>query len=161
MNKRIAIIGGTFDPITIGHESFVRRALELFDLVYVSICCNAEKNCMFSLQQRLEMLSVAFEGEDRIVPIIHNGLIADLAKEKSAVIVKGLRYSSDFDYEHLQAESNYLINGTETIFLSSHSNETFITSSLIRELLKANKPFESFVSNGVAEKIKLFVQNKE
>lgn len=158
MKNKVAVVGGTFDPITVGHESFIRRALELFDTVYISICCNSEKSCMFTLEQRLEMISSAFAGEEKVIPIIHTGLIADLAKEKNAVIVKGLRYSSDFDYEHLQAESNYLINGTETIFLSSHSNETFITSSLVRELLKVNKPFDSFVSKGVAEKIKLYTK---
>ena len=158
MKNKVAVVGGTFDPITVGHESFIRRALELFDTVYISICCNSEKSCMFNLEQRLEMISSAFAGEKKIIPIIHTGLIADLAKEKNAVIVKGLRYSSDFDYEHLQAESNYLINGTETIFLSSHSNETFITSSLVRELVKANKPFDSFVSKDVAEKIKLYTK---
>lgn len=161
MKKNIAVVGGTFDPITIGHEAFVRRATELFDTVYISICCNADKSCMFNAQQRLEMLSSAFENDENIVPILHEGLIADLAKEKNAVIVKGLRYASDFDYEHLQAESNYMINGTETVFLSSHADETFITSSLVRELIKAKKPYERFVSKKVFEKIRLFTTNKD
>lgn len=161
MKKTVAVVGGTFDPITIGHEAFIKRAENLFETVYVSICCNSEKNCMFSLEERLEMISSAFKNDNNVVPIVHNGLIADLAKEKNAVILKGLRYSSDFDYEHIQAESNYMINGTETIFLSSHADDTFITSSLVRELIKANKPFEAFVSKAVSEKIKYYLQNKD
>jgi pantetheine-phosphate adenylyltransferase len=156
MKKKVALVGGTFDPITKGHESLVKRALELFDTVYISICLNSEKKCMFTDEERYEMLCAAFSDKENVIPVIYNGLISDLAKEKEAVIVKGLRFSSDFDYEHLQAESNYLINGTETVFLSSHSEDMFVTSSLVRELIKNKKPVDDYVSDAVLKKIKKY-----
>ncbi len=154
MDKKIAVVAGSFDPITKGHEALIRRTAKLFDEVIVAICVNDDKKYMFDVQKRLEMIKSAFCDDKRIIPMVHQGLVADLAKEKDAVIVKGLRYAADFDYEHLQAESNYLINGVETLFLPSRSDEMFITSSLVRELVKANKPFNPFVSEKVAEIIK-------
>lgn len=161
MKTNVALVGGTFDPLTNGHVSLIKRASNLFETVYVSICRNADKNCMFSLQERYEILCTAFSENSNIVPIIHDGLIADLAKEKNAVIVKGLRYSSDFDYEHLQAESNYMIGEVETIFLASHPDEMFITSSLVRELIKANKDFSLYVPEKTVATIKSYLKNKE
>ncbi len=161
MKKKTVIVGGTFDPITIGHESLVRRALELFDTVYIAICVNSEKNCMFTVEERYDMLCDTFSSDTNVIPVVHYGLISDFAKSKGAVILKGLRYSSDFDYEHLQAESNYMINGVETVFLSSHSEDMFVTSSLVRELIKAQKPIDKYVSDAVFKKIKNIFQNKQ
>ncbi len=158
MKTNVAIVGGTFDPITVGHEALIRRTAELFDVVYVTICFNSEKKCFFELNERLDILEKTFKDDENIIPVIHQGLIADFAKDKNAVIVKGLRYSSDFDYEHLQAESNYMINGVETLFLPSRGDCTFITSSLIRELIKAGKPFEKYVPQKSIEIIKSYIQ---
>ncbi len=156
--KNIAVFGGTFDPITLGHEAIIRRAADLFSKVYVAMCPNSAKTTMFDLNFRYELLKAAFIHENNIIPIIHNGLIADFAESKDAVIVKGLRYSSDFDYEHLQAESNYMISNIETVFLSSRKDDTFITSTLVRELIKANKDFTPYVSDAVANRIKQFIR---
>ncbi len=160
MKKDVAIVAGTFDPLTLGHETLIKRVAELFSKVYVVIGVNCEKNTMFDLKDRFEMLSLVFKEEDNIEPIFYDGLIADVAKEKNAVIVKGLRYSSDFDYEHLQAESNFMINGVETLFLASHSEDTFVTSSLVRELIKAGKPIEKYVPDAVAYRIKSIIRQE-
>ena len=161
MIKRTAVVAGSFDPITIGHEELIKRTSSLFEKVIVAICVNSEKKYMFNESQRFEMISDAFSGDSKIVPVIHEGLVADLALKNNAVIFKGLRFYSDFDYEHIQSESNYMINGVETIFLPSRSNEMFITSSLIRELIKADKEFDSFVSEKVSEKIKKIISEKK
>ncbi len=158
MKANVAIVGGTFDPITVGHEALIRRTAELFEVVYVTICVNSEKKCFFDLNKRLEILKQTFKDDENIIPAIHEGLIADFAKEKNAVIIKGLRYSSDFDYEHLQAESNFMINGVETLFLPSRGDCTFITSSLIRELIKAGKSFEKYVPRKAFGTIESYIE---
>ena len=158
--RKTALVPGSYDPITIGHEAVIKRTAQIFEKVIVAICTNPEKKYTFTGEERLQMLKAAFADFENISVVFFDGLVSDLAQSYDAVIVKGLRTASDFDYEHLQSESNYMINGSETLFMPSRANEMFVSSTLVRELIKGKKDFSPYVSKGVYKIITEIINNK-
>lgn len=150
--KRV-IYPGTFDPVTYGHIDIVKRAIDLFDEVVVTIARNPAKTCMFSLEERLYMLKECFKDEQKVTVDAFDGLTVDHAKALGAVgIIRGLRAISDFEYEFQMALMNRkLSGGIKTIFLMPHEKYTYLNSTIIRNLSQFNGDISGFVPPVVLE----------
>lgn len=135
--KKIAIFPGSFDPITVGHESVVLRALPMFDKIVVAIGYNASKKAFFSIEKRVEMIKKVFANEPRIEVISYQGLTVDLCnKLKVNYILRGLRTAADFEFERAIAQVNKaMFPQIETIFLLTTPEHTPINSTIIRDIL--------------------------
>ena len=144
-----AMYPGTFDPITLGHEDLVKRATRLYDRVVVAIAANpGNKEPMFSLDERVELASSALSDLDTVEVTGYEGLTVDYAREHGlAVIIRGLRAVSDFEYEFQLANMNrHLTDEVETVFLTPSDRYTFISSSLVREVASLGGDVSEFVS---------------
>jgi len=144
-----AMYPGTFDPITLGHEDLVRRAVKLFDTVVVAIAVNTgSKQPMFSVDERVKLARESLAGIDRVEVARYDGLTVDFAKERGlSVIIRGLRAVSDFEYEFQLASMNrHLTKEVETAFLTPTETYNFISSSLVREVASLGGDISEFVS---------------
>ena len=142
-----AIFPGSFDPFTIGHESIVKRALQLFDEIIIAIGYNSEKKEFFSVDNRIMIIQDVFENENRIKVETYNKLTVDFCKEKNIkFIIRGLRTAADFEYERAIAQMNHFMeNDIETVFLLTEAEHTPISSTILREILKHNGDVCQFV----------------
>ena len=139
MSLPIAVFPGTFDPITIGHVSIVRRALPLFGKVIIGIGVNNTKKTMFTETQRITWARATFSGVAKVEVIPFEGLTVDLCKRLGAsFILRGLRNGTDHDYERSIALMNRHLAGVETVFLPAEPEHAHISSTIVRELI-ANK----------------------
>ena len=152
-DKRIALLTGSFDPLTYGHYDIAIRCAELFDTVYVVGFYNSEKTGMFTPEERLAILRAAFDGHRNIKTDVSSGMVAEYAEKINAgVIVKGLRTTADFEYEYNLGEiSRRLSPEVETLFMPSMAELAYISSSYVRELIKYRKPLEGAVPEGALE----------
>ncbi len=144
-----AMYPGTFDPITLGHEDLVRRAVRLFDRVVVAIAANPESKApMFSVEERVALASAALADIDNVEVTGYKGLTVDFAREHGlTVIIRGLRAVSDFEYEFQLANMNrHLTDEVETAFLTPTEKYMFISSSLVREVAALGGDVSDFVS---------------
>ena len=133
----IAICPGSFDPITLGHLNIIRRSAKIFDRVVVVIMNNAMKpSPMFTVEEKIDMVQRAVSRYENVVVDCSSGLLAEYAKQyEGAVIVKGLRAASDFEYEFQMNLINKKINPElETMFLTADGKYTFLSSSVVREM---------------------------
>ena len=147
-----AMYPGTFDPITLGHEDLVRRSATLFDKVVVAIAANpASKAPMFSVEERVGMATAALADIENVEVSGYTGLTVDYARKHGLrVIVRGLRAVSDFEYEFQLATMNrHLTDEVETAFLTPTEKYTFISSSLVREVVSLGGDISEFVSPSV------------
>jgi pantetheine-phosphate adenylyltransferase len=146
--KVAAMYPGTFDPITLGHEDLVRRAVRLFDKVVVAIAANPGKEPMFSLDERVALARSVLGDFDRVEVTGYEGLTVNFAREHGlTVIVRGLRAISDFEYEFQLANMNrHLTDEVETAFLTPTETYTYISSSLVREIASLGGDITEFVS---------------
>lgn len=151
-----AIITGSFDPVTLGHENIIRRAAKLFDEITVAVCLNSSKVGVFSKEQRLELLRAAFGNDTRIRIVVSEGLLADYcAKNGIPVIVRGIRSVADFDYEtSLSRINRSLVPELETVFLPCDPAYSHISSNVVREMLRYGKSPDAFVSPAVLAKLR-------
>lgn len=145
---RIAVFPGSFDPLTKGHEEIVRKAVPLFDKIYVAVGENANKQSCFTLEQRLLWIRRAFADEPSVEVAVYEGLTVDFCRRVNArFIVRGLRNSMDFQYEKDIAEANrHLAPEVETIFLLSSPALAHVSSSLVRELYHHHANYSEYVS---------------
>lgn len=149
-----AMYPGTFDPITLGHEDLVRRAARLYERVVVAIAANTGgKAPMFTFGERVELASAALSDIPNAEVMGYEGLTVDFARENDlAVIIRGLRAVSDFEYEFQLANMNrHLTEEVETVFLTPTEKYTFISSSLVREVAALGGDISEFVSPKVQE----------
>jgi len=149
-----AMYPGTFDPITLGHEDFVRRAARLYDKVIVSVAANTgSKTTMFSFTERVKLAREALADIENVTVAGYEGLTIDFAQKNGlAVIVRGLRAVSDFEYEFQLASMNrHLTQDVETAFLTPTDKFTFISSTLVREVASLGGDVSEFVSPKVKE----------
>lgn len=149
---KIAVFPGSFDPITVGHESIVRRALTLFDKIYIAVGYNLTKKGYFPLEKRIEWIKTVFEDEPNVVVESFSGLTVEFCKSvKANYLIRGLRTAADFEYERAIGQINAsLDNDIETIFLLTKPEHSFIASTIVRDLI-INK---SDVSKFIPEKMK-------
>ncbi len=139
-SKKIALYPGTFDPITNGHYDIIERASKLFDEVIVAVADSVDKKPMFRLQQRIEMAEAAISELQNVRVVGFDNLTIDLAREHNAgVLIRGLRAVSDFEYELQLGYLNNSLDATvETVYLMPTLQNAFISSSIVRNLLKFN-----------------------
>lgn len=138
MMKKIAIFPGSFDPITKGHVSVIRRAIPLFDKIIVSIGINSSKQYMFSLKERKAWIERVFANDPSVVAQTYTGLTVDFCKKVGAnYILRGLRTAADFEFEREIGQVNkMLIPGIDTLFLLTEPEYTPISSSIVREVYR-------------------------
>ena len=156
MSPRIAIYPGTFDPLTNGHVSIIKRALKIFDKVVVAILINPSKTPLFSLEERISMLNKIFKNEENVEVDSFNGLLIDYAvKKNSNVIVRGLRALSDFEYEFQLALMNRKLNrDIQSVFLMTDYKWFYISSTIIKEAARYGGDIKGLVPPIVCEKLK-------
>jgi pantetheine-phosphate adenylyltransferase len=149
---KIAVFPGSFDPITRGHESIVKRAIPLFDQIIVAIGSNVEKSGYFPLEKRLEWIKKVFEGESKVLVESYSGLTVDFCKEKNAsYMIRGLRTSADFEFERSVAQVNTRLKpAIETVFLLTLPEHVMITSSIVREVLKYGGDVRQFIPDSIS-----------
>ena len=135
---RIAIYPGSFDPPTRGHEDLIRRSLALCDRLVVAVATNSSKQPLFSVEERLDLLRETVDDESRVSFETFDGLLMDFARRLgAAMVVRGLRAVSDFEYEFQMALMNRQLNGeVETVFLVPAVDLTYLSSSLVREVAR-------------------------
>lgn len=135
--QRIAVFPGSFDPFTIGHQSIVRRAAELFDKIIIAIGINDKKQSTHSEQERITQIKKAVRGIENIEVISYHGLTVDVCKQYDAkYLLRGVRSFTDFEYEQNMADINRKIAGIETVILFTLPEHASISSSVVRELDK-------------------------
>lgn len=145
-----AIFPGSFDPITLGHFDIIKRGITLFDEVIIAIGINAEKKYMFSLEDRKLFIEKAFENEPKVKVITYHGLTIDLCKkEKAQFILRGLRNPADFEFEKSIAHTNRKLSKIETVFLLTASNTSYISSSIVRDVIRNGGDYKQFVPESV------------
>ena len=149
-----ALFPGSFDPITLGHYDIIQRGLSLFDQLVVAIGENSEKKYRFSLEQRLDFLHKTFAHEPQIEITSYAGLTVDFCNTIDAqFILRGLRNPADFEFEKAIAHTNRTLAKIETVFLLTSSDKSFISSSIVRDVLKHHVDISALVPQTVSEMI--------
>ncbi|RST26114.1 pantetheine-phosphate adenylyltransferase [Chryseobacterium lacus] len=150
---RIAVFPGSFDPITLGHYDIVERATPLFDKIIIAIGQNSQKKYMFSLEQRKEFIQKTFKDFPNVEVDSFEGLTIDYCQSKKVnFILRGLRNPADFEFEKAIAQTNRTLthdNKIETIFLLTSAGKSFISSSIVREIISFKGHYELLVPDSV------------
>ncbi|GAE83209.1 pantetheine-phosphate adenylyltransferase [Bacteroides reticulotermitis] len=147
---RRAIFPGTFDPFTIGHFSVVKRSLTFMDEIIIGIGINENKNTYFPIEKRVEMIRDLYQDNPCVRVISYDCLTIDFAQQVDAkFIVRGIRTVKDFEYEETIADINRKLAGIETILLFTEPEQTYISSTTVRELLTYNKDISQFIPKGM------------
>lgn len=142
-----AFFAGSFDPFTIGHRSIVERALKLFPRIVIAIGFNEHKPGEWPVEQRLKAIRDFYAAHDNVEVISYKGLTVDAARKAGAsVLLRGVRSNADFEYERNLADTNREISGMETVFLISEPEFSFISSSMVRELLHNGHDISKYVA---------------
>ena len=150
---RKAIFPGSFDPITLGHEDIIRRGIPLFDEIVIAIGVNAEKKYMFSLEERKRFIEETFKNEPKVSIVVYEGLTIDLCKRINAnFILRGLRNPADFEFEKAIAHTNRRMSKIETVFLLTAAKTSFISSSIVRDVIRNKGQYELLVPEAVKVK---------
>ncbi len=151
MNKRIAIFPGSFDPITIGHQDILKRALPLFDEIIVAIGKNSSKQNYFNLDQRKKWVEQVFKAEPKVRVETYTGLTVEFAKKmKANFIVRGLRTSADFEFEKAIAQNNHMMEPEiETVFILPIPELSAINSTIVRDIIRNGGDATRFVPKGI------------
>ncbi|MEJ7630226.1 MAG: pantetheine-phosphate adenylyltransferase [Nocardioidaceae bacterium] len=152
---RRAVCPGSFDPPTFGHVDIVGRAAGLFDQVTVAVLVNESKAGLFSVEERIDMLTEAVAHHDNVLVDSFSGLLVDFCVTHEVVaIVKGLRALTDFDYELQMAQMNQKLAGIETVFVPTSPEWSFLASSLVKEVARFGGDVSSLVPPHVAARLK-------
>ena len=163
---RVAIYAGSFDPITYGHIDIVERGLKIFDKVLVAIANNVEKRSLFTVEERLEIVRATFRDTPDVIVDSFKGLLVEyVAKTNARVILRGLRATSDFEYEfHMASMNRSLSNDVDTLFMMTSKDYFFVSSRTIKEVASLGGAIEGLVPDLVVtrlkEKFKLPVNKK-
>tara|TARA_B110000305_G_scaffold83605_1_gene94092 strand:- start:475 stop:927 length:453 start_codon:yes stop_codon:yes gene_type:complete len=145
-----AIFPGSFDPITLGHVDIINRGVTLFDEIIIAIGENSSKDYMFSIDERVAFIESAFKDNPKISVMNYSGLTIDFCKEIGVdFIVRGLRNPADFEFEKAIAHTNRHLSTLETIFLLTSSQTSFISSSIVREIIRYEGDYKKLVPNSV------------
>lgn len=149
--SRVALFPGSFDPITNGHFDIISRALPLFDKIIVAVGENATKNYMFSLAQRIAWIRETFANETKIEVAHYAGLTVDFAQQTGAnFLLRGVRNPADFEFEKAVAQANrQMLPSLDTVFLLTSARYAYISSSIVRDVIKNNGDYTLFVPTQV------------
>lgn len=145
-----AIFPGSFDPITLGHCDIINRGVTLFDEIIIAIGQNSEKKYMFSLEERQKFIDQTFGRNTKIKIMTYSGLTTDFCKEiKANFILRGLRNPADFEFEKAIAHTNRYLGEIETVFLLTSAETSFVSSSIVREIISHNGDYRKLVPDAV------------
>ncbi len=146
-----AVFPGSFDPITLGHVDIIERALPLFDEIILAIGVNADKKYMFSLEERVQFMEKTFGAEPKIKVMTYEGLTVEFCKEQEAAfILRGLRNTGDMEFEKTIGQTNFKMEGIETVFLIASSGKSHISSSVVRDVKKHGGDYSFMVPDAVS-----------
>lgn len=145
--ERVAVVPGSFDPITYGHLDIIERASRVFDKLYISVLKNSSKDGLFDTEERLALIRETTKNLDNVEVVSFNGLLIDFCHTVNArAIIRGLRAVSDFEYEmQLTSMNRKLDSSIETIYMMTNNNYSFISSSIVKEVAKYNGKIEDVV----------------
>ena len=147
------VFPGSFDPITNGHVDIIKRALPLFNKIVVAVGINSNKNYMFKLEDRIHFINDTFKNEKKIEVKSYDGLTVEFCKKNNIkIILRGLRNPDDFEFEKSITHTNRTLSDIETVFLLTSSNVSFISSSIVREVIKNKGNYKHFVPKAVSLK---------
>jgi len=150
---RRAIFPGSFDPLTLGHHDIIKRGITLFDELIIAIGINADKKYMFSLEERMRFITNAFANEPKIKVQTYEGLTVDFCKKVGAdFILRGLRNPADFEFEKAIAHTNRHLSEIETVFLLTSSGKSYISSSIVRDVIRNGGDYKGLVPPTVVVK---------
>jgi len=145
-----AIFPGSFDPITLGHVDIINRGVTLFDEVIIAIGENSSKDYMFSLDERIAFIERAFKDNPKVRVMSYSGLTIEFCKEIGVdFILRGLRNPADFEFEKAIAHTNRHLSTLETVFLLTSAQTSFISSSIVREIIRFGGDYKKLVPNSV------------
>ncbi|EAK9787355.1 pantetheine-phosphate adenylyltransferase [Listeria monocytogenes] len=155
MGDKIAVIPGTFDPITNGHLDIIERAAKIFDVLYVSVLNNSSKKPLFTIEERMEMIRQVTAHLPNVQVESASGLTVDYAATRGATaIVRGLRAVSDFEYEMQIASMNRTLNAEiETFFIMTNTKYSFLSSSMVKEMAQYQGDISELVPEIVNEQV--------
>jgi pantetheine-phosphate adenylyltransferase len=161
MSKKRAIYSGTFDPITNGHIDIIKRALNVFDEVIVAVALSSSKKPMFNSNDRTNLAKIATSDLKGVIVIPFDNLLVDFAKEQKVTnIIRGLRAVSDFEYELQMGYANSSLDkNLETIYFMPTLKNAFVSSSVVRELIKFKGKFNHLVPKNTLKDIKNVYSN--
>ena len=149
MTKK-AIFPGSFDPITLGHLDIIERGVTLFDELIIAIGINADKKYMFSLEERTHFIRETFKHQPKIKVVTYSGLTVTFCKEQNVeFILRGLRNPADFEFEKAIAHTNRKLSEIETVFLLTSSGKSYISSSIVRDVIRNNGDYSGLVPDAV------------
>ena len=149
--RQAAIYPGSFDPVTYGHLDVIKRATRIFPQVIVAVANNTSKNALFSIEERVALLKKVTKGMKGVTVESFNTLVIEYARQKKInVLIRGLRMTSDFEYEFQIALTNRrLAQDIETVFLMPSEHHSFVSSSLLKEVVSLGANISSFVPKSV------------
>ena len=141
-----AVFPGSFDPLTLGHQDIVERGATIFDEIIVGIGHNAEKSHMFSIKQRKQFIAQCFQDNPKVKVLDYQGLTIDFCKSVGAnYLLRGVRNNGDFEFEKAIARTNRELSNIETVFLLTSIQTSFISSSIVREIIRNKGDYKRFV----------------
>jgi|TARA_B110000879_G_scaffold111329_1_gene148920 pantetheine-phosphate adenylyltransferase len=145
-----AIFPGSFDPLTLGHVDIIKRGVTLFDEVIIAIGENSSKDYMFSLEERIKFIESTFRDNPKVSVMSYSGLTIEFCKEIGVdFILRGLRNPADFEFEKAIAHTNRHLSTLETVFLLTSAQTSFISSSIVREIIRYEGDYEKLVPSSV------------
>jgi len=161
-NKKRAIYSGTFDPITKGHLDIIKRGLKVYDEIIIAVADSSSKKPMFNLKQRIKLIKLATTNIENIKIKPFKNLMVDFAKNENVYnIIRGLRTNGDFEYElQLLYANRSLDKNFDTIFIMPTLKNSYISSTVVRELIKFNGDYSHLVSKKVNKKIKKYIKKR-
>ncbi len=154
--EKAAIYPGSFDPITYGHIDIVERGLEIFDKVIIAVATNGEKSSLFTVEERLAIIRTLFRENPRVIVDSFKGLLVEyVAKTNAKVLLRGLRATSDFEYEfHMASMNRSLDPRLDTLFMMTSKDYFFVSSRTIKEVARLGGAVEGLVPDLVARRLK-------
>ena len=145
-----AIFPGSFDPITIGHVDIIKRAMKVFDEIIIAVGDNTDKKYMFPKEKRVEFVKQTFYNYDNVKIESYDGLTVDFCRKNNIeFMIRGLRNPADFEFEKSIALTNREMTDIETIFLLTSPENSFISSSIVRDLIRNNGDYKLFIPEGI------------
>ncbi len=155
---RIGVCPGSFDPVTLGHLDIIERGSRIVDRLVVGVLENSAKSPMFTVEERIALLKKATEDLPNVEVLPFSGLLVDFLKEQSAaIVIRGLRAVTDFEYELQLAQANRsLLPQMETVFLTTNVSYSYISSTIVKDVLRHNGNVEHFVPASILDMIYQF-----
>ncbi len=162
MSIKKAIYSGTFDPFTNGHMDILKRGLKIYDEIIIAVANSSSKKPMFNINSRVNIIQKAIEELDNVSVEPFSNLLVQFAKQKDVYhIIRGLRTTTDFEYElQMSYANNSLDKNIDTVFLMPSLKNAFISSSIVRELIRFNGDYSSLIPNNIKEILKTEVEKQ-